>query len=160
MIKNKILLTQIKAISTPINNIKNTPNFQSNNHNDTVSISDSRQQRLVKTIPDDLPLTTAERSLLSKNLKFVPLRSTVNEFQVKHDAEEFFKRLRLKAHFQNRMVKPASASNDNTSTLTSTDSCNDSINFHFPSFDNYLDSSYSEEEDSFASKLIKKFISN
>ena len=51
------------------------------------------------------------------------------------------------------MVKPAS--NDNTSTLTSTDSCNDSIDFHFPSFDNYLDSSYSEEEDSFASKLIK-----
>ena len=83
----------------------------------------------------------------------MPLRSTVNEFQVKHDAEKFFRRLRLKAHFQNRMVKPAS--NDNTSTLTSTDSCNDSINFHFPSFDNYLDSSYSEEEDSFASKLIK-----
>ena len=76
-----------QTISTPINNIKNTPNFQSNNHNDSVSISDSRQQRLVKTIPDDLPLTTAERSLLSKNLKFVPLRSTVNEFQVKHDAE-------------------------------------------------------------------------
>ena len=48
------------------------------------------------------------------------------------------------------MVKPAS--NDNTST----DSCNDSIDFHFPSFDNYLHSSYSEEEDSFASKLIKK----
>ena len=83
----------------------------------------------------------------------MPLRSTVNEFQVKHDAEEFFRRLRLKDHFQNRMVKPAS--NDNTSTLTSTDSCNDSIDFHFPSFDNYLDSSYSEEEDSFASKLIK-----
>ena len=142
-----------QAISTPINNIKNTPNFQSNNHNDSVSVFDSRQQRLVKTIPDDLPLTTAERSLLSKNLKFVPLRSTVKEFQVKHDAEEFFKHLRLKAHFQNRMVKPAS--NDNTSTLTSTDSCNDSIDFHFPSFDNFLDSSYSEEEDSFASKLIK-----
>ena len=69
-----------QAISTLINNIKNTPNFQSNNHNDSVSISDSRQTRLVKTIPDDLPLTTAERSLLSKNLKFVPLRSTVNEF--------------------------------------------------------------------------------
>ena len=146
-----------QAISTPTNNIKNTPNFQSNNHNDSVSISDSRQQPLVKTIPDDPPLTTAERSLLSKNLKFVPLRSTVNEFQVKHDAEEFFRRLRLKAHFQNRMVKPAS--NDNTSTLTSTDSCNDSIDFHFPSFYNYLDSSYSigysEEEDSFASKLMK-----
>ena len=83
----------------------------------------------------------------------MPLRSTVKEFQVKHDAEEFFRHLRLKAHFQNRMVKPAL--NDNTSTLTSTDSCNDSIDFHFPSFDNYLDSSYSKEEDSFASKLIK-----
>ena len=80
------------------------------------------------------------------------MRSTVNEFQVKHNAEEFFRRLRLKAHFQNRMAKPAS--NDNTSTLTSTDSCNDSIDFHFPSFNNYLDSSYSEE-DSLASKVIK-----
>ena len=142
-----------QAISTPINNIKNTPNFQSNNHNASVSISDSRQQRLDKTIPDDLPLTTDERSLLSKNLKSVPLRSTVNEFQVKHDAEEFFRCLRFKAHFQNRMVKPAS--NDYTSTLTSTDSCNDSIDFHFPSFDNYLDSSYSDKEDSFTSKLTK-----
>ena len=83
----------------------------------------------------------------------MPLRSTIKEFQVKHDAEEFFWCLCLKTHLQNRMVKPAS--NDNTSTLTSTDSCNDSINFHFASFDNYLDSSYSEEEDSFASKLIK-----
>ena len=93
-----------QAISTPINNInniKNTPNFQSNNHNDSLSMSDSRQQRLVKTIPDDLPLTTAEQSLLSKNSKLVPLRSTVNEFQVKHDAEEFFRCLRFKAHFQN-----------------------------------------------------------
>ena len=68
----------------------------------------------------------------------------------------------LKPISKNRMVKPAS--NDNTSNLTSssnlttsnlTDSCNDSIDFHFPSFDNYLNSSYSEEEDSFASKLIK-----
>ena len=33
-----------QAISIPINNIKNTPNFQSNNHNDSISISDSRQQ--------------------------------------------------------------------------------------------------------------------
>ena len=57
--------------------------------------------------------------------------------------------LRLKAHFQNRLVRPTS--NENTST----DSCNDSIDFHFPSFDNYLDSSYSNEKDSFASKLIK-----
>ena len=47
------------------------------------------------------------------------------------------------------MVKRAS--NDNTSN----DCCNDSIYFYFPSSDNYLDSSYSEE-DSFASKLIKK----
>ena len=107
----------------------------------------------METIPDDLPLTTAERSLLSKNLKFVPLRSTINKFQVKHDAEELFRCLRLKAHFQNQMVKPAL--HDNTSTLISTDSCNDSIDFHIPSFDNYLDSSYSEEEDSSAFKLIK-----
>ena len=85
------------------------------------------------------------------------MRSTVNKFQVKHDAEEFFRCLRLKSHFQNRMVKPAS--NDNTSTLISTDSCNDSIDFHFPSFDDYLDSSYFEEEDAFASKLIKNFFS-
>ena len=46
------------------------------------------------------------------------------------------------------MVKHAS--NDNTSN----DCCNDSIDFYIPSSDNYLDSSYSEE-DSFASKLIK-----
>ena len=35
-------------------------------------------------------------------LKFIPRRQTIDEFQAKHDAETFFRRLRLKAHFHDK----------------------------------------------------------
>ena len=37
--------------------------------------------------------------MLSKGLKFVPVKRFTDDFQSKHDAETFFRRLRLKAHF-------------------------------------------------------------
>lgn len=35
-------------------------------------------------------------------MKFIPRKPTIDEFQAKHDAESFFCRLRLKAHFHNQ----------------------------------------------------------
>ena len=54
----------------------------------------------VVTIPSDLPLTAAEKSVLSKGLNFVPLQKKSDEFSAKFDTEQFFRRVQLKAFFQ------------------------------------------------------------
>ena len=56
-------------------------------------------KRTVVTIPEDLPLNSAEHSVLSKGLTFVPTVNKTDEYQVKADCAKFFRRLRLKAHF-------------------------------------------------------------
>ena len=55
--------------------------------------------KLVVTIPEDLPLSDDERSLLSKGPNFIPVTTLTDEFTVKEDSEKFFRRLRLRAHF-------------------------------------------------------------
>ena len=55
--------------------------------------------RAVVTIPDDLPISDAEKSLLSKGLNFVPISKKSDEFDAKRDSELFFRRIRLKAFF-------------------------------------------------------------
>ena len=40
------------------------------------------QSKLVVTIPDDLPLSEAEKSVLSKGLSFVPVKKSTDEYQV------------------------------------------------------------------------------
>ncbi|XP_072044331.1 uncharacterized protein [Amphiura filiformis] len=57
-------------------------------------------RKLVVTIPSDLPLSEDEREVLSKGLNFVPLENSVNEFDNRKDLEEFYRRLRLRWHFQ------------------------------------------------------------
>lgn len=59
------------------------------------------QRKLVVTIPADLPLTEAERSVLSKGLTFVPLKKAIDEFQTKADCENLYRRIRLWTHFHN-----------------------------------------------------------
>ena len=46
------------------------------------------QSKLVVTIPDDLPLSEAEKSVLSKGLSFVPVKKSTDESQVKADCEK------------------------------------------------------------------------
>ena len=53
----------------------------------------------VVTIPEDLPLNSAEHSVLSNGLTFVPTVNKTDEYQVKANSEKFFRRLRLKVHF-------------------------------------------------------------
>ena len=55
----------------------------------------------VVTIPEDLSLSEPEISVLSKGLNFVPVAKKSDDFQVKKDAESFFRRTRLKAYFSN-----------------------------------------------------------
>ena len=59
------------------------------------------QSKLIVTIPDDLPLSEAEKSVLSKSLTFVPLKKSTDEYRVKVDCEKFYRRVHLHAHFHN-----------------------------------------------------------
>ncbi|XP_072043164.1 uncharacterized protein [Amphiura filiformis] len=56
--------------------------------------------KLVVTIPPNLALTEDERSVLSKGLNFVPLDYSPKEFDIRQDVDAFYRRLRLKYHFQ------------------------------------------------------------
>ena len=55
-------------------------------------------QKVVK-IPDTVPLLESEEKLLSKGLSFVPLMKKNDTFQTLEDAEQFFRKVLLKAHF-------------------------------------------------------------
>ncbi|XP_033117883.1 uncharacterized protein LOC117117624 [Anneissia japonica] len=68
----------------------------------TATNSSPDTSKLVVTIPSDLELIAEERSVLSKGLSFVPKRETIDEFQVKYDLEQYYRKLRLKAHFHNQ----------------------------------------------------------
>lgn len=56
--------------------------------------------KTVVTIPEDVPLTEAEKSVLSKGLKYIPTRQKTDKFTVGQDLEAFFRRIKLHAHFQ------------------------------------------------------------
>ena len=53
-------------------------------------------------IPEDLPLSEPEKSILVKGLNFVPLTKKTDEFTVKEDTEKFLRRVKLKAHFHDK----------------------------------------------------------
>ena len=50
----------------------------------------------VVTIPENLPLSNAEKSVLSKGLNFVRISKKLDEFSVKQDVEKFLRRVQLK----------------------------------------------------------------
>lgn len=74
--------------------------FRVNHRNDNQTTP--RDNKLVVTIPEDLQITDAERSVLSKGLKFIPVDSKNNDFKTRCDVDAFFRRLRLKAHFHDQ----------------------------------------------------------
>lgn len=59
-------------------------------------------QNTVVTIPDNLPLTDSEKSVLSKGQNFVPIAKRTDEFSVKQDVEKFLCHIELKAFFHDK----------------------------------------------------------
>ena len=53
------------------------------------------------TIPADLELSTSERGVLSKGLKFIPKEKRHDDFTVKKDLETFYRRIKLHSYFNN-----------------------------------------------------------
>ena len=56
----------------------------------------------VVKIPDNLPLTDSDKSVLSKGLNFDPIAKRTNEFSIKQDVEKFLRRVQLKAFFHDK----------------------------------------------------------
>ena len=67
--------------------------------NSTDTTSHRPGHKLVHCIPPDLPLSEAEISVLSKGLKFVPLKPSVNKYNDNHVCQRFFRSLRWMAVF-------------------------------------------------------------
>ena len=61
---------------------------------------DCRQNRHVVTIPESLYLDEGERSILNKGLSYIPTRPCSDEYTTKADCERFYRRFRLKTHFE------------------------------------------------------------
>ena len=98
-------------------------------------------KRTVVKIPEDLLLNSAEYSVLSKGLTFVPTVNKTDEYQVKADCEKFFRRLRPKAHFHDsdddhhegdNHCDPFTKFDNKTSTWTPPDG-------KFSALDHYID---------------------
>ena len=108
-------------------------------HHSAINQASVQHKRTVVTIPDDLPLTDSENSVLCKGLTFVPVNSKTDEYQVKADCERYFRRLRLKAYFHDREDASITPDNDpftkfenKTSTWTPPDG-------QFSAIDHYID---------------------
>ena len=75
------------------------------------------QRYNVVTIPEDLPLSEPEKSILGKGLNFVPLTKKTDEFTVKEDTEKFLRRDKLKAHFHDKEQPSDEPQRDEFETL-------------------------------------------
>ena len=71
----------------------------------------------VGTIPENLPLTDSEKSVLSKGLNFVPITKRTNEFSIKQDVEKFFRHVQLKAFFHDKEDDSDTSNKDIFETL-------------------------------------------
>ena len=49
---------------------------------------------------------------MNKNLNFVPIQKTINEDTINKEFEDFFRRIKLRAHFKNKKNKNLSSKED------------------------------------------------
>ena len=79
---------------------------------------ENKNHHTVVTIPENLPLSNAEKSVLSKGLNFVPISKKSDEFTTRQDVEKFLRRVQLKAFFHNKEDKSDNTEKDAFETLT------------------------------------------
>eukprot|EP00745_Piridium_sociabile_P023737 TRINITY_DN3707_c0_g1_i1.p1 TRINITY_DN3707_c0_g1~~TRINITY_DN3707_c0_g1_i1.p1 ORF type:complete len:909 (-),score=150.62 TRINITY_DN3707_c0_g1_i1:630-3356(-) len=73
--------------------------------------------KLVVTIPSDVHLPKEQSQLLSRGLKFIPLKPHVNFMSTIYHCQRFFRRLRLAAHFQNASLPSSVADSSDVAKL-------------------------------------------
>ena len=79
---------------------------------------ENQNHHTVFTIPENLPLSNAEKSVLSKGLNFVPISKKIDEFTTRQDVEKFLRRFQLKVFFHNKGDKSDNTEKDAFETLT------------------------------------------
>ena len=79
---------------------------------------ESQNYHTVVTILESLPLSNAEKSILSKGLSFVPISKKSDEFTTRQDVEKFLCRIQLKAFFYKKEDKSDITEKDAFETLT------------------------------------------
>ena len=72
---------------------------------------------IVFGLPENLPLSDSERSVLSKGLNFVPVAKRTDEFSVKQDVEKLLRRVQLKAFFHDKEDNSNTSEKDVFETL-------------------------------------------
>ena len=90
-----------------------------NNINGPPITSDSSLESLNTgvTIPENLPLSDAEKSVLSKGLKFVPMSKELDEFSIKQDVEKFLYHVKLNVFFHDKKDNSNTSDKDIFETL-------------------------------------------
>ena len=91
--------------------------FYQSSKSRTAPLENQNHHTLV-TIPGNLPLSNAEKSVVSKGLDFVPISKKTDEFTSRQDVELFLCRVQLKAFFHNKEGKSDSTEKDAFETLT------------------------------------------
>ena len=79
---------------------------------------ENQNHHTVVTIPGNLPLSNAEKSVLSKGLNFAPISKKSDEFTTRQDVEKFLRRVQLKAFFHSKEDKSDNTEKDAFETLT------------------------------------------
>ena len=64
------------------------------------------------TLPENLPLSNAEKFVFSKGLNFVPISKKSDEFTDRQDVEKFLRRVQLKAFLHNKEDKSDNTAKD------------------------------------------------
>ena len=77
--------------------------------------------KLVVTIPKDLPLSSSEMSILKQGHSFIPTPHNVDEFEIRCDFDKFARRMRLFAHFDDNPIKDQSQPCKDNTTYTFND---------------------------------------
>ena len=65
----------------------------------------NQNHHTVVTFPENLPLSSAEKPVLSKGLNFVPISKKSDEFIIRQDVKKIIRRVQLKAFFHNKEDK-------------------------------------------------------
>ena len=71
----------------------------------------------VVTIPENLPLSDTEKSVLSKGLKFVPMSKKLDDFSIEQDVEKFLCHMKLNVFFHDKEGNSNTSNKDIFETL-------------------------------------------
>ena len=80
--------------------------------------------KLVVTIPMDLPLSSTEMSVLKQGISFIPTPHAVDEFEICRDFDKFVRRICLSAHFHECPISEKSQPCKDIATYTFNDPLN------------------------------------